>query len=268
MADASATAKRLIAKTLATGLHAFFNELLFVGSGDPWLTSLLRGCSGTGERQRMRCGLSDVQAAMIAMASVAVIFAGQEQDVAAHPTHAAAPEVTVNARSGGRQDELPLDIEIDGNLVLIDQNGHPRPVRQMLEGKVSLVFFGYSSCDGICPTALPAMASAVELLAKRGVPAQPVLVTIDPERDTPEGLSERLSAVAPAFVGLTGPDSILKKARQMFHIKAEAVFEDDDGTVFKHGSFIYIVDPAANVVSFLPPILPPERIAEIAEGYY
>ncbi|MEZ5846632.1 MAG: SCO family protein [Geminicoccaceae bacterium] len=223
-------------------------------------------------------------AAILAVALSAVVLVAGERNVPA-PVQGAAidellhpgeknicrevrtGEVAFEEGSAGRRDDLPLDIEISPSLRLFDQTGRSRNVRRLLEGRMSLVFFGYSTCDGICPTALPAMASTVDILAQRGIDAQPVLVTIDPERDTPAGLAERLPRIGRTFIGLTGPDAMLRHARRMFHIQAEPVFEDEGGTVFRHGSFIYIVDPAGEIVSFLPPVLPPARIAEIVQGY-
>jgi len=89
-------------------------------------------------------------------------------------------------------------------LTLTDHNGEPVQVDQ-LGGKWTLLFFGYTFCPDICP------ATLAELRQLRGqLPPQlrdqlrPVLVSVDPERDTPEQLKQYLGFFGEGFIGLTG----------------------------------------------------------------
>lgn len=175
------------------------------------------------------------------------------------------PQVTMSQTSA--DDELPIDIEITSAFRLIDQHGNRRARADLFEDKLSLVFFGYASCEGVCLMAIPAIAEAASLLQAEGASVQPVLITIDPARDTSEFLDAQLQRFHSDFIGLTGPEPALANARRMFHIQANPVFEDAKGTVFQHGSFIFLVDREAAVVSMLPPVLPPEQIAQIARKY-
>ena len=168
--------------------------------------------------------------------------------------------------SDGPDDALPIDIEITDDLHLVDHEGQPWTAEE-LEGGLSMIFFGYASCDGVCPMALPVMAEVTELLERDGQIVRPVLITIDPERDTPEFLAEQLSELHPRFLGLTGSEQVLEQAREMFGVARNTVFEDASGTVYRHGSFIFLVDAGLEVVSMLPPVLPPEEIAAIARKY-
>lgn len=90
-------------------------------------------------------------------------------------------------------------------LTLTDQDGQPVQVDQ-LDGKWTLLFFGYTFCPDICP------ATLAELRQLRGqLPEElrdrlrPVLVSVDPERDTPEQLKQYLRFFGEGFIGLTGP---------------------------------------------------------------
>jgi protein SCO1 len=67
-----------------------------------------------------------------------------------------------------------------------------------------LVYFGFTYCPDVCPTDLLQMALAVDQLAQAGEMVQPVFITLDPERDTPEHLKQYMPLFHPRFVGLTG----------------------------------------------------------------
>ena len=176
-----------------------------------------------------------------------------------------APDITLADTAG--DDDLPIDITITPALRLIDHRGERRTRDNLFKDRLSLVFFGYASCEGVCLMAIPAIADAAKILHAEGSEVQPVLITIDPERDTPEYLGQQLGRFNERFVGLTGPEPALVTARRMFNIQANPAFEDAKGTVFQHGSFIYLVDAEMRVVSMLPPVLPPEHIARIARNY-
>ena len=166
-----------------------------------------------------------------------------------------------------RDDELPIDIEIKDDLQLVDHHGQWRASGELFKGKLTMLFFGYASCDGICTIAIPTIAEASDILNADEQIAQPVLITIDPKRDKPAYMREQLGLFSDDFIGLTGPDALLKRARSMFNVQVDPLFENDDGMVFKHGSFIYLIDEHGEVVSLLPPVLPPEQIATIARKY-
>lgn len=162
---------------------------------------------------------------------------------------------------------LPFPGRIGGAYHLVDQFGAPRDQRDP-DGQPQLIFFGYAECKAICSTALPRMAEAVDLLAARGVTARPVLITVDPAHDTPETMRAALAALHPRFVGLTGDEPSLAAARAAFQVEAKQVAELPDGSpVFAHGTFVYLMDGQGGFLTLMPPILGPERMAEIAMNY-
>ena len=163
------------------------------------------------------------------------------------------------------QTALPFDL--GGAFELIDQTGATRTQADP-DGKLQLLFFGYANCREICSATLPLMAQIVDQVAEDGVEISPVMITVDPARDTIETLGPALTMHHEGFVGLTGSEAALDVAYKAFSIEKEEVFFDPEyGPVYAHGSFIYLLDEEGEVKSLLPPILAPERIAEIATGY-
>jgi len=84
---------------------------------------------------------------------------------------------------------------------LSDQDGQVRTLKDFA-GKVVVVFFGYTQCPDVCPTALQEMAQAKQLLGADGAKLQGIFITVDPERDTPELLKAYMANFGPDFVAL------------------------------------------------------------------
>ena len=184
--------------------------------------------------------------------------------------HLAAPEKGGTAEKGDAAAQgpaTPFPADIGGPFRLRDQFGRVRTEADP-DGRMQLLFFGYAECQAICTAALPMMAEAARLAAEAGIPITPVLITVDPARDTPEALRRRLPALHEGMLGLTGSEAALKAARDAFGVERRLAFEHPDyGAVFSHGSFIYLLDGAGEVLSVLPPILSAEQGARIAARY-
>ncbi len=120
-------------------------------------------------------------------------------------------------------------------------------------GKVVLIYFGYTNCPEECPTTLATLRQVRADLGDAAADVQVLLVTTDPRRDTPERLSEYLSAFDPAFIGLTGSGSDL-----------EEVYGDYGVTVMEggetHSTRVYVVDREGNLVLTLPYGMTPDEI--------
>lgn len=160
----------------------------------------------------------------------------------------------------------PLPFDVGGPFELVDQTGETR-TDESFHGKPALLFFGYAECQAICSVALPRMAETVDLLAEQGTDVQPILITVDPKRDTPEALAKAAPKVHERLVALTGSDEALAKARKSYRVESKLIGEDVEGPIFAHGSFIYLLGADGKVKSLMPPVLGPERMAEIALGY-
>jgi cytochrome oxidase Cu insertion factor (SCO1/SenC/PrrC family) len=155
---------------------------------------------------------------------------------------------------------------IGGPFTLVDQNG--RTVTDAdFRGRYMLIYFGFTSCPDVCPTELQVMAQAVDALGGKAQAVRPMLITIDPERDTPEQLAGYVTMFHPDMAGLTGtPEQIAEAARayRVYYAKAEQ--EGGDYTM-DHSSFIYLMGPDGAFLDVYPGGTPPERIAESIEGH-
>jgi len=158
---------------------------------------------------------------------------------------------------------LPFPLAIRPRFALTDQAGR-RVTEADFAGRPMAVFFGYANCESICTVALPAMGAALEILGPAGAEIVPVMITVDPARDTPEVMRRKLAHYSPRLVGLTGSSAALAEARAAFQVETAEVARAPRGApVFAHGSFIYLVGRDGMVKSVLPPILAPERIAAL-----
>lgn len=154
-----------------------------------------------------------------------------------------------------------------GDYELVDHNGNRR-TSVSPDGKFQLLFFGYSNCKAICSVALPNLAEAVDLLEGMNAAVTPVLITVDPERDTVEVLSQSVGDIHPELVGLTGAQGKLDEAYKAFNLEKKFLFEHvDEGAVYSHGSFIYLLGPDGSFKTLFAPVISPVRIAEISAGY-
>lgn len=154
-----------------------------------------------------------------------------------------------------------------GDFTLVDGQGRTRTARDPA-ARPQLLFFGYASCQAICAVALPRMARVVDELESQGVIVTPVMITVDPARDTVAALEPALRKHHPRFVGLTGSEQALAAAYRAFQVDHKLVFKHPDhGDVFAHGSYFYLLAGDGRFLTLLPPVLGPERIAEVALGY-
>ncbi|MDB2407929.1 SCO family protein [Jannaschia sp.] len=161
----------------------------------------------------------------------------------------------------------PFPTDFGGAWELTDHHGAARNQVDS-EGRIQLIFFGYASCEAICTVALPVMSEVSAALMARGVDTAPLVVTVDPERDTVATMGPALAEYAPGLTGLTGSEEALAHIRDLFHVERKALFEEPlGGTVYTHGSHIYVMDGDGAFLTLLPPILSVDRMVEIVEGY-
>jgi len=120
-----------------------------------------------------------------------------------------------------------------------------------LRGQWSLMFFGFANCPDICPIAMSVMGEAARALEAAGeAPFQGILVTVDPERDTPPVLSAYVRTFSEDFVGVTGSVPEITAFAKSFHAGfSKAPVEDTTlGYLVDHTSRIAVVDPGGRHV--------------------
>ena len=130
------------------------------------------------------------------------------------------------------------------DFTLTNQDGQPIRFKEF-RGSVALVFFGFTHCPNICPTAMFTMKSLADSIEKAGQkPPAVVLVSIDGERDTPEVLKDHLAGYPQCFVGLTGdPKAVRQIAADFKAVFFKGLPYDESGHYqVEHTPMIYLVD--------------------------
>ena len=124
---------------------------------------------------------------------------------------------------------------------LPDQDGKLRSLKDF-QGKVVVVFFGYTQCPDVCPTTLTELAQVKKLLGADGDKLQAVFVTVDPERDTPAVLQAYMANFDPGFIALRGtPDQLAATAKdfKVFYKKTEGKTPTSYGMDHSAASYVY-----------------------------
>ena len=148
------------------------------------------------------------------------------------------------------------------NFHLFGPSGRAYSIESFASDRVLAIYFGYTTCQRSCPTALNNIAEAVDHLGKLGAAVQPVFIDMDPERAGLVGIAQYMEAFGPSFLGLTGsPDAIAQAARS-FKVDIERIQLSDDPTdyVMKHVSPIFVMRPSDSHPRPLPAASPPGAI--------
>ncbi|MAG98831.1 MAG: hypothetical protein CMM08_19330 [Rhodospirillaceae bacterium] len=166
-----------------------------------------------------------------------------------------------------------------GPFNLIDHRGRAVSDRDY-RGSFLLVFFGYTYCPDVCPTELQTISQVLDLLgAEDGAKVQPLFVSVDPERDTPQVLADYVDAFHPRIVGLTGSAEQIATAARAFHVgymKLPLPSEDEDegkslaeGDEYgmAHSATTYLVGPRGRILATYPRGVAPEDLAGEVRKY-
>lgn len=134
--------------------------------------------------------------------------------------------------------------EVGGPIELVDGNG-ATVTQADFAGEPAVVYFGFTHCPDICPTTMYTLADA--LAQPGGYDVQPILVSLDPERDTPALMAAyaRTGGFPPGLVGLTGSRAQVDAAKAAFHVysaRAEIEGATDGSYNVDHSSFLYVLD--------------------------
>jgi protein SCO1/2 len=101
-------------------------------------------------------------------------------------------------------------VPVGGPFELTDQTGHRRTDADF-RGKLVVLYFGYTYCPDVCPTELQSISLALDKLGAAAEAAQPLFITVDPERDTPARLADFVSSFHPRLIALTGSLAEIRK---------------------------------------------------------
>ena len=134
--------------------------------------------------------------------------------------------------------------------VLVDQAGREFTTSD-LEGRFSLMFFGFTQCPDICPLTLQVLARAREEVRTQAPELVPdvVFVSVDPYRDTPERIGDYVSNFDPGFIGVTGSDEALAPLLGALGVTVHKNERDGEWYNVVHNGTVYVIGPDADLVA-------------------
>ena len=180
------------------------------------------------------------------------------------------PGIVIESSALEKTDPV-LPIDVGGSFSLIDHNGNP-VTDQSFAGKHMLVFFGYTDCQIMCSISLTRIGNALKILAAEKedllTHLAPLIVTVNPQHDTPARLKQSLAPYHPALLGLTGTPANLEQMYQAYN-QSPAFLEEtlNDKDVVSHSSYFYLIGPDGALKTLFPPILNSESMANILRKY-
>ncbi len=140
---------------------------------------------------------------------------------------------------GVRQVTAPA--AIGGPFVLTDQNG-ASVTEKSLQGRPTLIFFGYTHCPDVCPTSLFEMSEVLRAMGKDADKVNAYFISVDPERDTQAAMKDYLSSFDPHLRGLTGSPEAIAKVITEYRVYAKKVPLKDGDYAMDHTALIYLMD--------------------------
>lgn len=139
---------------------------------------------------------------------------------------------------------------VGGPFTLTDHTGK-RVTDRDFRGRHMLVFFGFTFCPDVCPSALQIASAALDKLGPRAAGVTPIFITVDPERDTPAQMASYVASFHPRLVGLTGTLEETQAAAKAYRVYYQKVKDEKSsaGYTIDHTSIIYLMDREGRFVS-------------------
>lgn len=161
------------------------------------------------------------------------------------------------------EDDQP-EIGIISRYLLMDHKG--RAISdQDFRGSFQLITFGYTFCPDICPTTLAEISLIMEKLGSRAEQLQPLFMTVDPERDTPEVLRRYTAYFHPRIIGLTGSPELVRRVADHFKVRYEKHWEpgaEKDKYSVDHSAGMYLLGPDGGFLVKFAYATPPQEVAD------
>ena len=131
-------------------------------------------------------------------------------------------------------------------------------------GQYMLIYFGFTFCPDVCPTELQVMSAALDILGDDGRNVTPVLISIDPERDSVEAMAQYVVNFHPRLVGLTGTPEQVAAAASAYRVYYQKVADDSSAATYTmdHSSVVYLMGPDGAFIKHFGPGTSPEKMAK------
>ncbi len=137
---------------------------------------------------------------------------------------------------------------IGGPFQLVDQSG-ATVTEKNLQGKPSIVFFGFTHCPDVCPTALFEMSEILRAMGKDADRVNAYFISVDPERDNKDAMKDYLSSFDPHLKGLTGDPEAVAKVLSAYRVYAKKVPLKDGDYTMDHTALTYLMDREGRFVA-------------------
>jgi protein SCO1 len=145
-----------------------------------------------------------------------------------------------------------------GEFSLTDEAGQPF-TRANMQGRPSLVFFGFTHCPDVCPTTLAMLAQANKAAGIEGL--RTLLITVDPARDTPQVLEKYVHAFDRNFSGVTGSQAVIERLEREFSVAARRIDLPGGDYTMDHSAAVFLLDDQVRIVGIFTPPFDARQIA-------
>ena len=154
------------------------------------------------------------------------------------------------------QDSLP-----GGHFVLKDQNN--QIFDSAASQKLMLIYFGFTYCPDVCPTTLIKVSDIIDRLKEDSKEINSIFITVDPERDTPEILSDYVSAFHEDIIGLTGTKNEIDKVAEDWGVYYQKeILDGDEDYTMNHLDIIFLANANGEFIDYFPPKIQSVLIVE------
>jgi protein SCO1/2 len=200
--------------------------------------------------------------------ATAVAVVGAQLAIRTMDDTGAPPTVEERARTA---QEVAREV-VTGEFSLIDHRGQA-VTDEDFRGSWPLIFFGYTYCPDVCPTTLAVVGLVMDALGEDAARVQPLFITVDPARDTPEVMADYVAAFHPRIIGLTGSEeqiAAVARSHRAYYAKNPTVEDDkivEDEYSMDHSAYLYLMDTQGVYATVFSPTDTAEEIAERVRGF-
>jgi protein SCO1/2 len=126
------------------------------------------------------------------------------------------------------------------------------------QGRYMLIYFGFTHCPDICPTTLLLVNNVINRLGVKAEKIQPIFITVDPERDTPDATAEYAKHFGKRTLGLSGTPQQIRQAADNFKVFYSKVEDKNSAIdyVMDHSGFVYLMGPDSKYIAHFPHNVP------------